>query len=127
MKRDFPMSLNNSNEPGSLDSQSSSQAENQPNNYKDFDIPIPEFLEDWTDTSWYKDVTASSSKDFPNGNNLRVWVYPDDPTEREYEGQLKYLVVLEDEDGNEVAHMGANTDIECIKAIEELEMKNANL
>lgn len=92
--------------------------------YQYFDIQIPEFLKNWTDTSWYKDVTASSWKDLPNGNNLRVWVASDDPQEREYEGQWKYLITLEDEAGDEIAKIEANSDDQCVKAIEELERKN---
>jgi hypothetical protein len=127
MKRVLIMNPNNSIEPDSFDAHSPSQADDQSSNYTAFDIQIPKFLKDWTDTSWYKDVTASSSKELPNGNSVRVWVYPDDPTEREYEAQSKYLVVLEDEDGHELANKEANTDDECIKAIEELEHKNETL
>lgn len=96
-------------------------------NYQYFDIPIPDFLADWTDISWYDDITASSWKDLSQGSGLRVWVNTDDLDRRFWNDRLKYLVVLEDRKGEEIARLQADTDAECIKAIEELERKNPTL
>lgn len=66
--------------------------------YKEFpSIAIPAFLqgEGWEDTSWGNDTTASStwtSPEWAKQYELRVWVYADDPKERENPDDKKFCV-----------------------------------
>jgi hypothetical protein len=90
--------------------------------YKEFpSIEIPSFLLDWEDSSWGNDATASSRKGLPSGNDLVIWVNPDDIEDREWFDGHKFLIVLENEAGDPIREILADQEIEVLASIKSLE------
>ncbi len=93
-------------------------------NYKQFPtIEIPAFLQapEWMDASWGNDVTARSMRVLPADSNfeLLVWVHPEKIEDRESPDYPRYAVVVyESVTGDELDSADANTESECVNAID---------
>jgi hypothetical protein len=94
--------------------------------FNDFqDIRVPKFLNSpaWLDESWGNDVTAHVRLDEYNEINfeLWIWVHPENKEERESPEYTRFVVsVYEHDTGNELESIEAETESECMKAIEEM-------